>query len=78
MLKLSVFPNVLAGQLPDVEFVAVDMATDESVKEGLDHVKKIMATKSPRVFIHLAAYYSFDAAESSNYDRIAVKGTSAF
>ncbi len=68
------FDVYLAGQLPGVEFVAVDMATDESVKEGLDHVRERYGNKIASV-IHLAAYYSFSAPESSNYDRITVKGT---
>ncbi len=68
------FDVFLAGQLPDVEFVPVDMATDESVKEGLDLVKKKYGKKIASV-IHLAAYYSFASSESANYDRITVKGT---
>lgn len=68
------FDVFLAGQLPDVEFVAVDMATDESMKEGLDHVRERYGNKIASV-IHLAAYYSFASSHSSNYDRITVKGT---
>ncbi len=68
------FDVFLAGQLPDVEFVTVDMATDESVKEGLEHVRKKYGNKIASV-IHLAAYYSFASSNSPNYDRITVKGT---
>ncbi len=68
------FDVYLAGQLPDVEFVTVDMATDESVKEGLEHVRKKYGNKIASV-IHLAAYYSFASSDSPNYDRITVKGT---
>ncbi|MBS0605085.1 MAG: NAD(P)-dependent oxidoreductase [Verrucomicrobia bacterium] len=68
------FDVFLAGKLPDVELVAVDMATDESVKEGLDHVRKNYSNRIASV-IHLAAYYSFNAPWSSNYDKITVKGT---
>ena len=68
------FDVILAGQLPDVEFCIVDMATDESVKEGLEHVRKNYGTKIASV-IHLAAYYSFSSQHSGNYDRITVKGT---
>lgn len=68
------FDVFLVGNLPDVEFVAVDMASDESVKEGLDHVQKTYGNKIASV-IHLAAYYSFNAPESSQYDKITVKGT---
>lgn len=68
------FDVFLAGSLPDVEFVTVDIATDESVKEGLDHVRENYGNKIASV-IHLAAYYSFASSESSNYDRITVRGT---
>lgn len=68
------FDVFLAGNLPDVEFVAVDMASDESVKEGLAYVRKKYGNKIASV-IHLAAYYSFASANSSNYDKITVKGT---
>src|SRR5271156_5172672 len=68
------FDVFLAGNLPDVEFVAVDMATDESVKQGLDHLRKNYGNKIASV-IHLAAYYSFTSSDSPNYDRITVKGT---
>jgi nucleoside-diphosphate-sugar epimerase len=68
------FDIFLVGSLPDVEFVAVDMATDESVKEGLDYVLKKYGNKIAAV-VHLAAYYSFNGPNSSNYDRITVQGT---
>jgi nucleoside-diphosphate-sugar epimerase len=68
------FDVSLIGQLPGVEFVAVDMATDHSVKQGLDHVKKRYGSRLTSV-IHLAAYYSFAAPNSSNYDKITVQGT---
>jgi len=68
------FDVLLAGHLPDVEFVVVDLATDESVKEGLDYVRKNYGSKIASV-IHLAAYYSFTAKHSHLYDRITVQGT---
>ena len=68
------FDVFLAGHLPNVEFVAVDMATDESVKEGLDLVKRKYGRKIASV-IHLAAFYSFASKESPQYDRITVRGT---
>lgn len=68
------FDVYLAGQLPGVEFVAVDMATDESVKDGLEHIRQNYGNKIASV-IHLAAYYSFSTQHSSNYDKITVKGT---
>jgi nucleoside-diphosphate-sugar epimerase len=68
------FDVILAGRLPSVEFVVVDMASDESVKEGLYYVKKNYGDKILSV-IHLAAYYSFSQQHSSNYEKITVKGT---
>ena len=68
------FDIFLAGQLPDVEFVIVDLATDESTKEGLDHVKQKYGNKIASV-VHLAAYYSFSSEHSPLYDKITVKGT---
>jgi nucleoside-diphosphate-sugar epimerase len=68
------FDIFLAGHLPGVEFVVVDFATDESVKEGLNYVQKNYGKKIASV-IHLAAYYSFAARDSSLYDKITVRGT---
>ncbi len=68
------FDVQLAGHLPNVEFIIVDLASDESVKEGLAKVRKDYGTKIASV-IHLAAYYSFTQEHSSNYDRITVQGT---
>ncbi len=64
----------LAGSLPSVEFVIVDIASDESVREGLDYVKKKFGNRIASV-IHLAAYYSFVHRWSSMYDKITVQGT---
>jgi nucleoside-diphosphate-sugar epimerase len=72
--QLVGFDVFLSGHLPDVEFVVVDLATDESVKEGLNYVQKNYGNKIVSV-IHLAAYYSFAAQHSSLYDKITVKGT---
>jgi nucleoside-diphosphate-sugar epimerase len=68
------FDIFLAGHLPGVEFVIVDLATDESTKEGLAYVRKNYGNKIASV-IHLAAYYSFLSQHSSLYDKITVKGT---
>ncbi len=68
------FDVYLVGNLPSIEFVAVDIASNESVKQGLHHVKKTYGDRLAAV-IHLAAYYSFAQKESENYERITVKGT---
>ncbi len=71
IVGLDVF---LSGHLPGVEFVVVDIASDESVKEGFEHIRKNYGNKIASV-IHLAAYYSFASANSPNYQKITVKGT---
>jgi len=68
------FDIMLTGHLPDVEFVLMDMASEESVKEAMDYVMKTYGGKIAS-FVHLAAYYSFNSRWSSQYDRITVKGT---
>ena len=68
------FDVTLAGHLPSVEFIVVDMASDESVKEGLGYVKREYGSRITSV-IHLAAYYSFSQQHSSNYEKITVQGT---
>lgn len=68
------FDVLLAGHLPDVEFVIADLASDESVKEGMDYIRKNYGNKIASV-VHLAAYYSFSSKHSSLYDRITVGGT---
>lgn len=68
------FDVLLAGNLPDVEFMMVDIASDESVQEGLKKVREKYGNKLAAV-IHLAAYYNFTGGSYSNYERITVKGT---
>ena len=68
------FDVMLTGHLPDVEFVLMDMATDDSVDKALSYVMNNYGKKIVSV-IHLAAYYSFNSRWSSQYDRITVKGT---
>jgi nucleoside-diphosphate-sugar epimerase len=50
------------------------MGTDDSMKIGLEHIKKTYGNRIASV-IHLAAYYSFATSHSSNYDKITVQGT---
>lgn len=68
------FDVILAGKLPDVEFMLVDIASDASVEEGLRQVKERYGNKIASV-IHLAAYYNFEGGSYSNYERITVQGT---
>ncbi len=68
------FDVILAGKLPDVEFMLVDIASDASVEEGLRQVKERYGNRIASV-IHLAAYYNFEGGSYSNYERITVQGT---
>ncbi len=68
------FDVQLIGSLPDVEFVGVDMASDKSISDGMDYVRKKYGSKLAGV-VHLAAYYSFARRFSSSYDKITVQGT---
>ncbi len=68
------FDIFLSGQLPNVEFVIMDLGSEVSVKEGLNHVKKKYGNKISSV-IHLAAYYTFASRWSPMYDKITVHGT---
>lgn len=68
------FDVILAGQLPSVEFMMVDVASDESVKDGLRRVKERYGNKIASV-IHLAAYYNFEGGSYHQYKNITVEGT---
>ena len=68
------FDVFLAANFPGVELVSVDIGSDESVREGLDYVKKKYGHKIASV-IHLAAYYNFTGGGWEHYQRITVDGT---
>lgn len=72
--NIAGFDLILAGHLPDVNFMLVDMASDAGVKEGLKRVKEEYGGKIASV-IHLAAYYNFTGGGEALYDRITVQGT---
>ena len=54
--------------------IAVDITSDEAVREGLATVAAHHGTHIASV-IHLAAYYDFFGAPSTKYDEITVQGT---
>ncbi|MBM3198681.1 MAG: NAD(P)-dependent oxidoreductase [Chlamydiae bacterium] len=68
------FDVIMAGELPGVEMVTVDMSSDASVREGLDYVRKKYGNRLVSV-VHLAAYYSFIGGGWGLYQRITVDGT---
>lgn len=68
------FDVFLTGHLPGVEFINVDIGSDESVAEGMDYVRKKYGNKIVS-FVHLAAYYSFSEGGWGQYQRITVDGS---
>lgn len=59
---------------PDCVRIAVDISSDESVKDGLKMLRAHHGSKIAAV-IHLAAYYDFLGEENPKYDEITVNGT---
>ena len=59
---------------PGCVHVAVDITSDESVRDGLAAIHAHHGERVASV-IHLAAYYDFFGAPSNKYDEITVKGT---
>jgi nucleoside-diphosphate-sugar epimerase len=59
---------------PDCVRIPVDIASDESVREGLRILREHHGTHITAV-VHLAAYYDFLGKPSLKYDEITVKGT---
>ena len=59
---------------PDCVYMPVDIASDDSVREGLRILREHHGTHIAAV-VHLAAYYDFLGKPSPKYDEITVKGT---
>jgi nucleoside-diphosphate-sugar epimerase len=58
----------------DVDFVEFDITSDDSVREGLEHVRDKYGDTIASV-IHLAAFYDFSGAPSPKYQEITIGGT---
>jgi nucleoside-diphosphate-sugar epimerase len=58
----------------NVEFIQVDITSDESVKNGL-HIARTKYGPKIISVIHLAAYYSFGEGDPTLYQKITVEGT---
>lgn len=56
------------------ELVPMDITSDESVLQAMNHIHSFYGNKIAAV-IHLAAYYSFTGANPELYDKITVEGT---
>lgn len=59
---------------PALEFVYVDLGSDEAVKKSFDRIAYAYGNHITSI-VHLAAYYSFEGKGLENYERITVKGT---
>lgn len=59
---------------PGMDFVPLDLTSEEAVKKALQHVKEKYGDRIASV-IHLAAYYNFDGKPNALYDKITVDGT---
>lgn len=59
---------------PKVEFIKMDLSSDENITAGMKKVKDKYGDKISSM-VHLAAYYSFTGAHPELYDVITVKGT---
>src|SRR5919198_6390134 len=59
---------------PTVNFVEVDLSSDESVGRSLRNVRERHGPQLASV-IHLAAYYDFSGEPSPKYEEITVRGT---
>jgi nucleoside-diphosphate-sugar epimerase len=59
---------------PGCTYIAVEITSDESVREGLRMIREHHGTRVASV-VHLAAYYDFFGEPSDKYDEITVKGT---
>ncbi|MDT3706214.1 MAG: heavy metal-binding domain-containing protein [Thiobacillus sp.] len=66
--------NAPAPPPPDCVRIPVDIASDNSVREGLRILREHHGTRIAAV-VHLAAYYDFLGKPSPKYDAITVDGT---
>src|SRR5512138_2715438 len=62
------------GMPPQIEWVGVDLTSDESVERGLDRIHQDYGEQIASV-IHLAAYYDFSGEPSPKYEEVTVRGT---
>lgn len=62
------------GDCGKVDYVKVDLTSDQSVAEGFLHIKQKYGSRITAI-IHLAAYYSFSGGNPELYEKITVQGT---
>lgn len=61
-------------EIPFSSYHQVDLTSDQSVRDGLEQVRRAHGEKIASV-IHLAAYYSFSGEPSPLYEKVTVRGT---
>lgn len=61
-------------RLGDMDFVYMDLSSNENVKKGFEYVQSKYGNKVISM-IHLAAYYSFSKGSPELYEKITVQGT---
>ncbi len=66
--------DVPAAPVPSVEFIHLDISSDESVHTALAGIRAQYGRRIAAV-IHLAAYYDFYGEPSPHYEEITVRGT---
>lgn len=59
---------------PSADCVSVDLTSDDSVREGLSHVRDRYGERIASV-VHLAAYYDFSGEPSPKYEQVTIRGT---
>ncbi len=64
----------ITSHIPSMEFVYVDLSSDESVECAFDRIRKAYGNRIASI-IHLAAFYSFEGTHLELYDAITVEGT---
>lgn len=57
-----------------IDFVHVDITSDENVRRGFDHVRHKYGDRIHSI-IHLAAYFSFSENHADLYNKITIQGT---
>ncbi len=62
------------GDCGNVDFVRIDLSSDESVHQGFNHIREKYGNRITSI-IHLAAYYSFSKGKRELYESITVQGT---
>lgn len=62
------------GSPIDVEFVCVDLTSDDSVRRAVERIALVYGSDVASL-VHLAAYYDFSGAPSPLYDKVTVEGT---